>query len=122
MEKCSKSFAIQIVKGIAVSVFCTMAAILLFAVVLKIATVSHTAVKAVNQFIRCVALFLGCFFSFCGKNGLSKGVITGGLWAIIMFVIFTLFGNSYGLLSDVIFGVIVGGISGIATVNFKGEK
>lgn len=122
MEKTESSFIVQVIKGVVLSVICSLIGILIFALILKVATLSNLAVKSVNQFIKAISIFIGCFFSLKGSKGLIKGLLIGVFWAVIVYLIFLLLGSGESLTSvgvDVLFGGLVGVISGIATVNMK---
>ncbi len=125
MEKTSESKGfLQILKGVFIALIATVIGILIFALILKMATLSNTAVKVVNQFIKAIALFVGCLFSLKSGMGLIKGIAVGIIWSGIVYLLFLLFGSNglsiTSFLIDLLFGGITGGISGIATVNIKG--
>ncbi len=110
-------------KGVGISVIAMLIGVLVFALIIKIASLSPSVIKPVNQFIKAIALFLGCFFSISGSKGYLKGAVSGLISVIIIYLIFALIGgeNLFGLnfLIDLAFGLIVGAISGIISVNIK---
>ena len=112
-----------IVRGVISSVLVALSAILIFALILRWASISNTAIKTINQFIKVIAIFAGCFFSLKGEKGLIKGAVCGGFFSIIMFLLFSIIGGktafSGWFFLEVLFGAIVGGISGILTVNAR---
>ena len=124
MNNTEKSGSItSIIKGVATATIVTLIGILIFAGVVKLASLSQMVIKSVNQFIKILSMFLGCFFCISGKNGLIKGIVIGVMSMIVIYVLFTLIGGqvSFGkeFFIDVIFGLIVGGVSGIIAVNVK---
>lgn len=114
---------LSVVKGIFLAIIVNFIGVLLFALIIHIATLPVVVIKPVNQFIKLLSVFLGCFFFVRDGKGLIKGGLIGGITNIITYLTFALAtsGISFGIgfLLDIIFGIIVGGISGILTVNVK---
>lgn len=102
-----------------------LAGILIFAGIIKIACLSDGVIKPVNQFIKILSVFLGCFFSVRGKLGFLKGGLVGAIGMAITYLVFSLIGGqiSFGgtFVLDLLFGLVVGIISGIVAVNLKKE-
>jgi putative membrane protein (TIGR04086 family) len=80
-------------------------------------------IKPVNQFIKVISIFCGCFFSFGNKKGYLKGLLTGVLFAVISYVLFAILGGEtvfgFSFLIDVFFCSAIGTILGILTVSIK---
>ncbi len=118
-----KGFFSGIIKAVFSAVIITLVGVLIFAGLLKFALLSEGVIKAVNQFIKILAIFLGCSFSIRGKNGLVRGALMGVLTTIITYLLFSLFcgemmfGDNFFL--DLIFTSVIGAISGIISVNIK---
>ena len=114
-----------IIKGCLISVICSLLAILIFAFVIKLADLNGTVIKVVNQFIKVFAIFVGCVFSIDGKLGLIKGSLIGVLSSFIIYLILTMLAGNIdwgaAFIVEIIFSVIVGGISGIIAVNIKSK-
>ena len=126
MEKSNAGlFLSSIVKGIATALIITLLGVLIFAGVVKIATLNSVVIKAVNQFIKIISVFLGCSFSLKENKGLIKGAIVGVAATVLTYLIFALIGGgvSFGLafLLDIILGLVVGGVSGVIAVNVKSK-
>ena len=124
MEKSNAfNFFSSIIKGVSTALIITLVGVLIFAGIVKIATLNSGVIKAVNQFIKILSVFLGCTFSLKESKGLIKGVIVGVFSTVITYLIFALVGGavSFGLsfLLDLVMGLIVGGVSGIIAVNLK---
>ena len=117
---------VSVIKGISVSVIFSLVFILLFAFIIKTANLSSSVIKPVNQFIKCLSLFLGCFISLKGKRGLIKGAITGAFYSIIIHVIFALLsGEAFfntSFLIDTAFCAVIGVIFGVLSVNLKRQS
>ena len=113
----------QIIKGAFSALITALIGVLIFAWIIKLASLNGTVVKAVNQFIKILSVFLGCFFSLRNGFGLIKGLVVGSLSALLISLTFALIvGNlsiNSGMALDVLVMAIVGGISGIVSVNLK---
>ncbi len=121
----SDNFLLSVTKGVGVAVVALLLGVLIFAGIVKIATLSSGVIKAVNQFIKAVAVFLGCFTAIRYSKGLFKGACIGVASALIIFLIFAIIGGevSFGLsfFLDLLFGAIVGALSGVVAVNVKNK-
>ncbi len=123
MEQTKSGAVLQIIKGVLTALIVALVAVFLFGLILKIASLNSTVIKAVNQFIKVLAVFLGCFFSLKESKGLIKGFVVGGLSAALITLVFALIssdiGFGLGFFIDIIFMGILGAISGIISVNLK---
>ncbi len=122
-----KYFFTDVLKGALVSILIGAILILVFATVLNFVPINETVVTVVNQIIKVLAIFVGCFFGFKEKrNGILKGLFSGLIYAIGTVLIFALinksFAFSYGVLLDVALGGIIGAICGIIAVNVGKNK
>ncbi len=124
MER-TNNFFVQALKGIFTALIVALGGVLIFAGVLKLANLNNGVIKAVNQFIKVLAVFLGCYFSVRESKGLVKGLIVGIFSAVLIFLAFALIcGNlsfGVGFFIDLIFMAIIGAISGIISVNIKNK-
>ncbi len=122
-ENIKEKFFPSVIKAVILSLVITLSAILIFALILKFSNLTNTAVKIVNQFIKVVAIFIGCFFSLRGDKGLIKGAVSGALFAFLAYLLLGLIcGNmpfNVGILLEILFGTAIGAISGILTVNVR---
>ena len=122
-ERSRGNFISGIIKGTATAVIVTLVGVLIFAAIVKFALLSASVIKAVNQFIKILSIFLGCFLFIRGKQGLIKGVLIGVLSTVITYLLFGLFGGevafNYHFFLDLLFGLILGAIFGIIAVNVK---
>ena len=119
-------FIISVIKGTGLAVVCSLLGVLAFAVVVKFAYLSGTAVKSVNQFIKIVSVFIGCFFFLKQNNGLIKGLLIGACSTVITYLIFAIFSGgavfSLSFLLDILFCAAIGAVSGIIAVNTRGKE
>ena len=118
------AFFSSIIKAAALSVIVSLVGALIFALVLSFTNLDGGVIKTVNQFIKILAVFLGCFFFIKDNAGLFKGLISGAVSAFITYLIFSLVsgvGIKFGLefFIDLAFTAVIGAISGIIAVNVK---
>lgn len=125
MQKRSADGIVSVIKGVFFTLIIVLAGVLIFAGVIKITSLSASVIKPVNQFIKVVAVFLGCFLSVRGRLGFLKGALIGILGMVLIYLVFSLMGGdlSFGLsfVVDLIFGLTVGVVSGIIAVNVRKE-
>ena len=124
-----KNFSVKgfgIIKGALLSVIVACVLILVFAFVLKFTLLGNNAIKVINQFIKSVAIFFGCFFCLREGFALIKGALLGGVFALIINILFALFGKTdvnFGtLILDLLFCALIGGILGVTCVNLSKNK
>jgi putative membrane protein (TIGR04086 family) len=123
MSKTQENFTIILLKGVCTALITTLVGILLFSIIVKVASLNTTVIKVVNQFIKLLSVFLGCFFSVKGGKGFVKGLLIGVIATLITYLLFSLIGGqkffSLALLIDLLFGIAIGTVSGIVAVNVK---
>lgn len=120
-ESVGKGIA-KTIKGAVMAVMIAIIGILILAGSVKLLNLSQAGIKTVNQFIKTLAIFLGCIFSVKQNAGLLKGIFVGVIFALIIHLIFGLMGsffNSGSFFIDLLFCAIIGAISGIISVNIK---
>ncbi len=119
-------FIVQIIKGVFTALISMLIAVFIFAWIVKIASLNSPVIKAVNQFIKVLSVFLGCFFSLKESKGLIKGFLIGALASVLISLVFALIGGfaNFGLsfVLDIIFMAIIGGVCGIISVNVKSRN
>ncbi len=112
-----------VLRGVLYAVIITLISVLIFAFIVKFALLGSGVIKAVNQFIKIISIFLGCSLSIRGNLGLVKGALVGAFTTIITYLLFSLFSGSVtfngSFILDIVFTAIIGGISGILAVNMK---
>ena len=120
-----KGFVLSVLSGAFVATITALISILIFASIIKVFTLDNSVVKTVSQFLKVLAIFLGCMFSLRDNKGLIKGATVGVVFTAVIYLLFKLvdgtivFGSSF--IVDLLFGLIVGAISGIISVNLKGN-
>lgn len=125
MFKNSNGIIIQSLKATIFSVIVTLMGVLLFALILRFTTLPTSVVKPVNQFIKILSIFLGCFYCLSQGKGILKGIISGIFFALTINLIFSLFsGESIAmgnLALELLFCAVIGAICGIISVNLKNK-
>lgn len=124
-EKFSSPVLTNVLKGSIIAVSISLILILLFAVLIKFLNIPDVAITPVNQIIKIISVFFGCFLSL--KKYPQKGLITGAsigiIYTILAFLIFSLLGGTFSfnlsLIIDMLFALIIGGLCGIFSVNKK---
>ena len=121
MNEQKKGFFSSILIGSAAAFGFMIIGIAVFAAVVKICCLNASVIKAVNQFIKVIAIFFGCMIAVKNSAGYIKGALVGIIAIFFIYLLFALFGgfNGHGLLLDLLFSAIIGSISGIVSVNIK---
>ena len=109
-------------RGVSLAIIVCLAAVLIFALVIQFTGLPESVIMPVNQFIKVLAMFIGCFFSLRGSKGWLKGGLVGLIAGGLTFLLFALLGgfpSGLRILWDLLFCVGVGILSGIISVNLK---
>mgnify|MGYP004457075893 FL=1 len=124
-EHKDKSFLLAIIKGSLIALCISLVGILIFAFILKFASISDKAIRPINQIIKGVSVLIGVFVAMrkVDKMGLVGGLLIGLVYTILAFVVFSILDGNFvfnlTLLNDLLFGGIMGAICGIIAVNVK---
>lgn len=111
-----------VIKGAIFGAITGIIGILLLAGVIKIFSLSEIGIKTANQFVKTIAIFLGCITCLKNDKGLIKGLVVGIIFCLLLHLVFAILGSWVGIKSfflDLIFCIIVGIISGIISVNVR---
>jgi len=113
----------EVGKATGISLIFTLAAVLIFAFIIKFISLDTSVIKPVNQFLKVISIFTGCYFSLTGRKGWLKGLLTGFFVILLTYFIFAIISGSiefdWSVVLEIVFGSIIGAISGIITVNLK---
>lgn len=117
-------FVFKYIKALMLSLIVTFASIILFAFIIKWASLPDSVISPVNLVIKGVSVFLGALVLTKGGNkGLLKGFLFGALYTLLSFVIFSCLAGTFvlglGLIADIAFAGIMGAVAGILGVNIK---
>ena len=124
-EHKDRSFLLAIIKGSLIALCISLVGILIFAFILKFASISDGAIRPINQIIKGISVLVGVFVAMrkVDKMGLVGGLLIGLIYTIIAFVVFSILDGNFqfnlSLLNDILFGSIMGAICGIIAVNVK---
>lgn len=106
----------EIAKSVGLSVVFTLAAVLVFALVIKLFSLGSAVIMPVNQVIKYLAVFLGCFFCIRTDKRIAKGAVSGFCVAVLTYFIFAAIAGSISFgwanIIDFICGALAGAISG----------
>lgn len=118
-ESNKASFWMSVSKGTIISLCVVMVAILLFAFVVKWASLGENVIEPVNQIIKIVAIFFGVLTAI-KKNSTKyfyKGMLVGALFSILSFLLFSTLNGAFifdiSIIWDIVFATAIGLISSI---------
>ena len=80
-------------RGVSLAIIVCLAAVLIFALVIQFTGLPESVIMPVNQFIKVLAIFIGCFFSLRGSKGWLKGGLVGLIAGGLTFLLFALLGG-----------------------------
>lgn len=114
-----------IAKGTLIALCISLVLVLVFAFLLKFTNISDSAINPINQVIKGISIFLGVFIGLkkCKELGLVSGLLIGFIYTLLAFLVFSILSGSFvfdlTLLTDSVFGAVIGAICGIISVNIK---
>ena len=114
---------IQIFKAVLIAIACSIGLTLLLAFLLRAANLTDGIILPANVCIKAISLLIGCFCALRGEKGWLRGGIVGVLFIALSGLLFAFIGGDFAfswlILLEVLFGIIVGTLSGIFAVNIK---
>ena len=115
---------LRYIKSLFISLIITFGSIILFAFIIKWASLGDNVIAPVNLVIKGISVFIGALILVAGKTkGLINGLLFGVIYTLISFLIFSILAGTFvlglGIIADFAFNGIVGGIAGILGVNIK---
>ena len=123
MKKISfnKSIITDTLKSSIIALVITLLCVLIFGIILKFVDVPSNVIKPINQVIKIISLLTGCLIGFKNKSiGAIKGGLTGVIYTLLSMFIFLIIGvklnQSFNWI-DILFGMVIGVICGIISVN-----
>ena len=128
MEKAKnvKTDVTDVLKAVLFATLISLALVLIFAILIRFANVETTVIMPVNVAIKTLSLLVGVLLAFKNpQNGLVKGAISGLLYMLFTFLIFSALNGFKDVTFswiDLITLPVAGAISGIIKVNLKSRK
>ena len=123
----NNSFILNTIKGSFWGVAFSLVCILIFAFIIKFTSISENYIQPVNQVIKILSILFACFIigKKVKKQGIFVGLLTGILYTILAFLIFSILDGQFSfgvnVLNDITFGSIIGMISGILCINLRNK-
>lgn len=123
----NKYSVLDVSRGCIISVIISLIFVLILALVTKFFSIDSKVIMPINQVIKILSIFGGCFFGFKQReNGAIKGGIVGIFYVLLSILVFGIIEKSVSFKNfnwfDLIAGVIAGIISGILAVNIRKEN
>ncbi len=123
----NKDSVIDVSRGCIISVIISLIFVLILALITKLFTIDAKVIMPINQVIKILSIFGGCFFGFKQKEkGAIKGGIVGVFYVLLSILVFGIVEKSISFKNfnwfDLIAGIIAGIISGILAVNIKKDN
>lgn len=111
-------------KALFVSLIITFACIILFAFIIKWASLPDKMISPVNMAIKAISVFFGAMvLTKNSTKGMLQGLLFAGLYTLLAFIIFSILAQKLtlglGLVADLAFAIVVGAIGGMVGVNVK---
>ena len=112
-----------VIKATLLALAVSLLTVLGFAVLLRAGNIGEGWIYPINQVIKTVSIMVGVFVFVRGEKGWLKGGGTGLLFTALSYLAFSAIGGDFSLgwliFAEVATAFLVGGISGILTVNLK---
>ena len=104
----------DLTKGLVLSAVFTVFAILIFAFVIKVANIDGGTIPVVNQVIKMVGVWIAVYFATKKdvKPGVLKGLLSGILYIAVGFMVMSLIGGEWGVLSVLVSDLGLGAAAG----------
>lgn len=116
-----------LLKGLLVSVAVTVAAVVIFAVIIGLTNLPDSVIRIVNQVIKVGAVFAGVYAAVPkgSDNAIRKGVVIGLVYMGVGVLLYALLSGQqltvFSWLLDILMGVAAGGLSGMIVGSMQGK-
>ena len=120
VENKGSNFLVML-KGVFWALTVSLLCVLIFAFIIKFTNISESAIMPINQVIKVLSILVGCWVASkkIKSNGWLWGLIIGAIYTLLAFVVFSILDGEFrftlNLLNDLVFGAVLGLISGIIT-------
>lgn len=128
MEKSTeiKGNITDVLKAVLLATLISLGLVLIFAIIIKFASLPSGVIMPVNIAIKIISLLAGILIGFKqAQNGLLKGAVTGLVYMLFTFFIFAALSGFKDIKFswiDLITLPVAGAISGIIAVNIRRKK
>lgn len=119
IELNKKNLFTETIKGALIGLIISLICILIFAFVIKLANVSTSLIKIINQFIKMFSILTATFITLRknSEKAITKGLLLGFIYTLLAFLLFSglngKFEFNYTILIDILFGGVSGLIVGL---------
>ena len=116
-----------LLKGLLVSVAVTVAAVVIFAVIIGLTNLPDSVIRIVNQVIKVGAVFAGVYAAVPkgSDNAIRKGVVIGLVYMGAGVLLYALLSGRqltvFSWLLDILMGIAAGGLSGMIVGSMQGK-
>ncbi len=121
-----KSDVFDVIKAVLFSTLISLGLVLIFAIIIKFASLQNSVILPVNIAIKILSVLIGVMLGFKqAQNGIIKGAFAGLIYMLFTFLIFAAlcaFKDVNFSWIDLITLPVAGAISGIITVNVKAKR
>ena len=112
-----------VVKAVLLALAISLFAVVVFAVILKVAPLRASTVYAVNQILKGCALAAGILVCVRGEKGWLKGGVSGLLFTALSYLAFSAIGGDFSLswliFVELVGAFFIGAVGGSLAVNLK---
>lgn len=116
----------DILRAILISTIFSIVAILIFTIIVQFSQINENGIMIGNIIIKTLSVLVGCIFGIRNGKGILKGLISGLLFLVLTWLIFSAINGGFvaGAFSwiDALCGIAVGAISGVIAVNIRRKK
>lgn len=115
----------NIVKGVGISLLLTVILLIIFSLILTYTNISENTINPVIMIITALSILIGSSLSNTKikKNGLMNGVIIGGIYILLLYIVSSLLNWKFSLniqsMLMIVIGIVFGILGGIIGVNKK---
>ena len=113
--------AFSVIKGVLTALGVSLMLAIVFAVILRRASLGNGVIYPVNQGIKGVSVALGAAIFVKGEKGWLKGAAVGVLFTALSYLAFSAIGNNFSLswliFLELLLSVFTGALGGIIGVN-----
>ena len=119
LKKINLTTIINVLKASLVGVVVSILLVLLFAFILKFVDLNSGTISLVDQIIKVLSVFIAIVMlnKANDESLLLKGILVGAVYSIITFIVFSILNGGFnvglGVLTDIAFSALVGGVSAI---------